>query len=299
MEFITGTHPTNIKSKSMSAHLNLELSVPPVSFLNGLTSFIKDARNFQILYLTSFLIFGLSFLNWDSDLPRYAITITTCLLIQAIGLFVEGKNMTGLKSAAITALGLCLLLKTNGLWPAFLASSIAIGSKFIIRVNAKHVFNPANIGIIAAIILTPDAWISPGQWGTNSILIFLFSASGLMILLKVGRLDTSLPFLITLFILEYSRSVLYMGWGVDVVLHKMTNGTILLFAFFMITDPVTTPNSPGARIFWSILIAIISFFIAGFQFIHTAPIWTLFLISPVTIILDKIYKHSTFKWINS
>jgi Na+-transporting NADH:ubiquinone oxidoreductase subunit NqrB len=45
-----------------------------------------------------------------------------------------------------------------------LAGSLAISSKFLLQVEKKHFFNPANFGIIAALILTPDAWVSPGQW---------------------------------------------------------------------------------------------------------------------------------------
>ncbi|MFK7968736.1 MAG: RnfABCDGE type electron transport complex subunit D [Bacteroidia bacterium] len=40
----------------------------------------------------------------------------------------------------------------------------------------------------------------------------------------------------------------------------MTNGSLLLFTFFMITDPMTTPNARKPRIVWAILIGIVSFF---------------------------------------
>jgi Na+-transporting NADH:ubiquinone oxidoreductase subunit NqrB len=56
------------------------------------------------------------------------------------------------------------LLKPNGFETALFACFMAIGRKFIIRYNGKHVFKPNNIGLIATIILTQDAWISPGQW---------------------------------------------------------------------------------------------------------------------------------------
>ena len=56
---------------------------------------------------------------------------------------------------------------------AVLASFIAIGSKFLLKYNGKHIFNPANIGIIATILITKNAWISPGQWGSNIILLFM------------------------------------------------------------------------------------------------------------------------------
>ena len=55
----------------------------------------------------------------------------------------------GCKSALISALSLCLLLRTDWLALAALAAVVAVGSKFLIRVRDKHVFNPTNLAIVA------------------------------------------------------------------------------------------------------------------------------------------------------
>ena len=47
------------------------------------------------------------------------------------------------------------------------AAALAIGSKFILRVRGKHLFNPANFGVGAALLVLPGTWISPGQWGSD------------------------------------------------------------------------------------------------------------------------------------
>ena len=86
-------------------------------------------------------------------------------------------------------------------------------------------------------------------------------------------------------------------WPVDHWLHHITNGTILLFTFFMITDPMTTPNHPRARIIWGVLVGLLAFALAHVFYLQpSAPLWALFIISPLTIAFDKVLKHAKYQW---
>ncbi len=267
------------------------------SFLDSFRQFFaQDARHFQIAYLGGFLIFGILFLDWEADLSRYLITIFGCLSVQFLFAKLWGKDLRSLKSGLITALGLCLLFKANLLWIILLAAALSIASKFLIRIKGKHVFNPANFGIVLAILLTGNGWVSPGQWGNGVILLFVLGALGSIILLKVGRLDTSIAFIGTLALLEFGRTVLYYGWPIDHFLHQFTNGALLLFTFFMITDPVTTPNAPIARWGWGSAIGVLSFVLTGWFYINTAPIIALFVMAPITAVLDRYFKAPSFSW---
>lgn len=256
----------------------------------------RDPRHFQIAYLSSFLLYGVFFLDWNSDLRYFMTAFLACTLTQIVATYFTTKNYQSIKSGLISALALCLLFKANAVGTFALAGILAISSKFLIRYKGKHIFNPANFGIIAAIILTGDAWISPGQWGNSIILLFVLGVLGTFILLRVGRIDTSLSFIITFASLEFCRSVLYQGWGLDYFVHQMSSGALLLFTFFMITDPVTTPNSPKARIIWAAFIGVVTFLLANFMQVHTAPLWALFFIAPITTILDRKFIHPKFNW---
>ena len=128
-------------------------------------------------------------------------------------------------------------------------------------------------------------------------MLYFMGAAALIVLLKVGRIDTSLAFLLSYSGLEFVRTVLFLGWPVDHFLHHITNGTVLLFTFFMITDPMTTPNHPRARIIWSVMVGLLAFTLAHVFYLQSAaPIWALFIISPLTIAFDKIFKHSKYQW---
>ena len=261
-----------------------------------LSTELEDPRYFQIFYLGSFLIYGLSYLGWNTQLAYYLVVFSIAILTQMVCAFFTTKRYDSVKSALITALGLCLLLKTGSLEIAALATAVAISFKFIVRLRNKHIFNPANIGIIAALLLSDSAWVSPGQWGSSVLMWFFVGAAGLMMILKVGRMDTSFTFLLVFGCLLYLRQVVYLGWEPEVWLHKMSNGTLLLFTFFMITDPMTTPNHRTARVIWSSALAISLFVLSNFLYIQTAAVWVLFAISPFTPLFDKFFKHKKYEW---
>ena len=256
----------------------------------------QDARHFQIVLQLAFLIYGIFFLNWIDSTPKFLFTMAACLVVQAIGIFFTTKDYSGLKSGFISSLSLCLMLKANAYETLALAAILSIGSKYIIRWKGKHIFNPTNFGILATILITGDAWLSPGQWGNDLVLVALLFIGGISVLFKVGRLDSSLTFLFVFAGLNFVRQVLYLGWEFDVFIHHMSSGTLLLFTFFMITDPKSTPNSSTARIIWASIIAIISFCLTSWFYVYSAPLWALFILSPFTIILDKWFMAKKFNW---
>lgn len=272
------------------------LAIIPKKENSLLNYFQRDARHFQIILQFGFLIYGVLFLNWIESIDKFIFTMAVCLVVQAIAIHFTTKDYSGLKSAFISSLSLCLMLKANAYETLALAAVLSIGSKYIIRWKGKHIFNPTNFGILMTILISGDAWLSPGQWGNDLVLVALLFVGGLSVLLKVGRLDSSMSFLLVFAGLNFIRQVLYLGWEFDVFIHHMSSGTLLLFTFFMITDPKSTPNSSQARIIWASIIAIISFCMTSWFYVYSAPLWALLVLSPFTIIFDKWFKAKKFNW---
>jgi hypothetical protein len=96
---------------SISKKVDLNLRIP----LWLQKPLFRDPRINQILFLGSFLIYGIFFLNWQADLFRYGITISVCLLTQLLFINLYKKDIHSIKSAMITSLGLCLLFRSNDL----------------------------------------------------------------------------------------------------------------------------------------------------------------------------------------
>lgn len=273
--------------------------IQKTSIIDAVRLFFKDARHFQIIYLSLFLAYGISQLHWEITTLHIAVVMGTCLITQFIWILIVKAKFNSLKSALISALGIIIILQSTSVLTIALAGVLAISSKFIFRIKNKHLFNPGNFGIIASILIFGDAWISPGQWGSDALFLFVISTFGAIVLLKIGRLETTVTFLVSLFAMEFIRTVLYQGWGMDVLLHKFSSGTFLLFAFFMITDPMTIPNSKKGRVLWSLILASATFVLSNWLQIYTAPIWVLFFMTPLTVFLDKIYPELKFEWIKS
>ncbi len=269
----------------------------------------KDARDYQILCLSLFLGLGVAMRDWSLQPAIVATAILTALLTQALlscslrlcsgnaepgGRWLSGVAINW-RSPLITALGLSLLLRTDHIATMAFATSIAIASKFLFKTNNKHFFNPANLGIIAALTLTNDAWVSPGQWGDEIWYAFIFIGAGGMVLKRVGRWDTTGMFLASYALLEAIRN-LYLGWTWDVWAHRMTSGSLLLFALFMVTDPRSIPNARPARLIWALAIAALTFILRNQFYLSTAVFWALFLLAPLTIVLDKLWESPRFEW---
>jgi Na+-transporting NADH:ubiquinone oxidoreductase subunit NqrB len=260
-----------------------------------------DQRNYQIAFLGLFLLLGVSTRDWSLQLPVVTTAIMGCCLQQLIAkaIFQPQENpFPSLRSALITSLGLSLLLRTGHPATMLLASSLAIWSKFIFCWEDKHFFNPANFGIVAAIGLTGDAWVSPGQWGEDWWYLLLFLGAGAIVLKKVGRWDTSVAFLVAYAGLEAVRN-LWLGWTWDVWAHKLMSGSLLMFALFMVTDPRSIPNAKNARLLWAVSIALLTFILRNYFYLPNAVFYALFIMSPVTILLDYLWVAPAFSWYKS
>lgn len=282
----------------------------------------QDPRNYQILFLSLFLILGIWTRDWTLRPDLILVAIATCLLTQWIAVssqlnlqpilfnilrkqpnrpekhethVVNSPNLSSLKSATITALSLSLLLRADHWTTIVLAGSLAIGSKFLFQVQGKHFFNPANFGIIAALLLTNDAWVSPGQWGDDGWYALLFAGTGGIVLNRVGRWDTTAAFLGSYALLEAIRNF-WLGWTWDVYIHRLMSGSLLLFALFMITDPRSIPNTRSSRLIWATCIAALTFILRNQFFISTAVFWALFALAPLSIVLDFIWSGTRFTW---
>ena len=287
---------------------------------------LKDARDYQILFLSLFLVLGIGTRDWTIRPGLILVAIATCLVTQLVmgyGSFAIGQKsktlaiklqhnqvyrqfsdnfsnnfsvLSSLKSACITGLSLSLLLRADNYTTMAIAGFLAIASKFMFQFGKKHFFNPANFGIIAALLFTQDAWVSPGQWGDDWWYLFLFVGAGGMVLKRVGRWDTTATFLGVYALLEVMRNF-WLGWTVDVLVHRLMSGSLLVFALFMLTDPRSIPNARISRIIWAVSIAALTFVLQNNFFMSTAVFWALFALSPLTVLLDQLWKYPRFNWL--
>ena len=254
-----------------------------------------DARLYQIAFQAVLLTVGVLVRDFALDPRQMLLTFAAGLVTQWLWLKALDLEHKGALSALITCFGLSLLLRSDTLWVHPLAAVIAISAKFLLRVNGKHVFNPANLGVIVALVLLPGAWVSPGQWGNDVALAGWFVALGGLVTQRARRWDISWVFLAAWLGLVAMR-VLWLGQPWTIFLHQFTNGGLLLFAFFMISDPMTIPNRRSARIGYAILVAALAFAWQFALFRTSGLLWALFLASPLVPLIDWRWPGEKFNW---
>jgi Na+-transporting NADH:ubiquinone oxidoreductase subunit NqrB len=256
----------------------------------------KDPRVFQIAALGGLLAYGLFALDFEVTPWRAVLVLFTCLATQALGSRLAGLGRIEPRSALISGLSLCLLLRTESHLLAALAAALAVASKFVLRVRGKHVFNPTNLGIAVVVLATGQAWVSPGQWGDSAFFAFLMACAGGLVAWRALRSDVALAFLGAWILLHFGRA-LWLGDPVAIPLHQLRSGSLLLFAFFMISDPKTTPDTRPCRFAFGALVAAAAFCV---QFVLYRPsgglILALFLLSPLVPLLDRLFPGPRYAW---
>ena len=256
---------------------------------------IRDPRVLQITFLSAFLAAGLAWLGFELPLWQPPVIIAGALGTQWAMTRLTGSPPSGFRSPMISSLGLSLLLRTDVAWIPLLAAFAAIGAKFVLRIRGKHIFNPTNFGLAVAMLLTPRAWCSPSQWGENGALIAWIAILGLSVAHRAFRSDISLAFLGSWLLLKAGR-VLYLGQPVPVLVHQLSTGSLILFAFFMISDPKTTPDGRAGRVLYAMVVASLAFYLQHGLWKQNALIWSLFLLSPLVPLIDWIFKADPYRW---
>jgi len=142
---------------------------------------------------------------------------------------------------------------------------------------------------------TLDVWISPGQWGTSVYIASLVSFFAILVLQAAQRSDVALFFLGTHAGLLVARA-LWLGDPLAIPLHQLQSGSLLIFAFFMISDPRTTPDSRFGRFLFALAVAALGHYLAFFMQMRPALYVALIALSPLTLILDKLVPAKKFAW---
>jgi enediyne biosynthesis protein E5 len=265
-----------------------------MEIVNKLTIF-RDARLFQIAFLATLLSIGVLLRDFALLPAQMALTFAAGLATQSLWIRALHIKHRGVLSAVITCFGLSILLRADSLWVHPLAAAIAISAKFVIRIHGKHLYNPANLGVILAITLLPGAWISPGQWGQEVVLAGWFVVLGGVVVNRAQRSDVAWVFLGAYLGLVALR-VLILGQPWTIWLHQFSNGGLLLFAFFMISDPMTIPNRRSARVAYAIVVAIVAFLWHFALFKPNGLVWALFFCTPLVPMIDHLWPAQRFEW---
>jgi Na+-transporting NADH:ubiquinone oxidoreductase subunit NqrB len=265
--------------------------------LQRTTTWLRDPRAYQIAVLASLLGYGVSVLDFEIR-AEVAFAIAVCALgAQAAIAAATGARLEQ-RSALISTLSLCLLLRTTSIEIAAFAAFVAIGSKFALRANGKHIFNPTAFGLAVTMLLFDAAWVSGGQWGTAPIAALWIAGLGSLVVRRAERSDVTWAFLGSYLALLFGRA-LWLGDPLTIPLHAVSNGAFLIFAFFMISDPRTTPNSRVGRVAFAALVAAFAMTLRFGFYGTNALLWSLVICAPLVPWIDRLSSGDRYRWTQS
>lgn len=257
---------------------------------------LRDPRLYQILVLSCLLVYGVTRLDLEVKPERALLLLATALLTQYACSRAWRLPAFDPRSALISGLSLCLLLRTSSPMLAVLAAGVTISSKFLLRVRGKHVFNPTNFGIVALMLATGGAvWVSPGQWGSAAFFGFLVACLGGLVVNRAARSDVTYAFLAFYLAILFGRA-LWLGQPLAIPLHQLESGAFLIFTFFMISDPKTTPDSRAGRILFALLVALGAGFVHFVLFRPNGLLLALAFLSPAVPLIDLLLPGERYAW---
>ncbi|PAD78508.1 RnfABCDGE type electron transport complex subunit D [Paenibacillus campinasensis] len=242
-----------------------------------------DPRYFILIFLSLFAILGQVYLGffqrWEAVFISVACTTLTELFLSR---WKKGSWSFPL-SGIITGIGVSLLLSSNVLWIYAVTAVISIALKYALRFKGAHIFNPNNVAMVIVLVLLPQFAVStPKQWTNGIEVMLMIMLLGILVCYMANRLDSVLTFLGSFTLFALLRH-LWFGAPLFAALGPLMGAGLQLFAFFMMTDPKSTPTTRRARILFAFLVALMDA-VFRIQRVPNPQFYALFTISLLFII---------------
>jgi len=244
-----------------------------------------DRRYLAPALITCVLLAGQLSFGFLESWSRTFLAIATAIGVELILVRALYGQWPHLASAYVSGISVGILVRSPAFWPYALCSAISITSKYAIRVEGRHLFNPTNFGIVAMLVLASDtvAGLSV-QWGNNLLPMVLVWIFGTFILRAVGRLHITATYVASFLLFALLRSAV-TGHPFLSEAAPLTGPMYQLFIFFMITDPKTTVGSKRGQALVAFLIAALEAIFRLMQFVY-APFYALFILGPAANLIE-------------
>jgi Na+-translocating ferredoxin:NAD+ oxidoreductase RnfD subunit len=246
---------------------------------------IRDPRLHVAAVIITIHVLGQVALGFRVSVPQILAAILTCAILEIALTFRSAKAFVWPASAMLTGSGVALILRVVGTppgdhwtfdgWSVFAAvAGLSLLSKYVIRYRGSHVFNPSNIGLVVAFIVLGTARVEPLDFWWAPLALPMIAAyaviltGGLLITRRLRLLALAASFWVTLAagvgLLAGSGHCMTASWafapvcGVDFWRVIVTSPEVMIFLFFMITDPKTVPSGRVGRVAFGLLVAVAS-----------------------------------------
>ena len=246
---------------------------------------LRDPRLHLAAVIISLQVLGQVAFEFELSIAQILVALGTCAVLEVGIAFTRQKMIIWPASAMLTGNGVAFVLRVpgtehgdwwsmNGWWIFAGTAAVGLLSKYIVRFRGRHVFNPSNIGLVLCFLLLGPEHAEPLDfwWGPMSawlaLALAIIVAGGFLILRRLRLLGIALGFWLafagSLAVLVASGHAMTARWYLGPVegwtLWRILvfSPEVLVFLFFMITDPKTIPAGRTARRVYGVTIGLVA-----------------------------------------
>jgi hypothetical protein len=245
----------------------------------------SDPRLHLAAVIVSLQVLGQVAFDFRLSIAQILVSLLTCAVLEVGIAFRRQHVLMWPASALLTGNGVAFILRVpgtehgdwwsmHGWWIFAATSAVALLSKYLIRFRGRHIFNPSNFGLVLAFLILGSSRADPLEfwWGPMSAWMVLALAiivvGGFVILSRLGLLAIAVAFWLAfaagIAVLAASGHAMTARWHLGPVTGwefwrvLVFSPEILVFLFFMITDPKTIPASARGRRLYAVAIALVA-----------------------------------------
>jgi Na+-translocating ferredoxin:NAD+ oxidoreductase RnfD subunit len=246
---------------------------------------LRDPRLHLAATITSLQVLGQVAFHFRLSIAQILLSLATAGLLDAAITFRRKRVLMWPASALLTGNGVAFVLRVpgtrhgdwwslHGWWLYVAVAGGALLSKHVLRWRGEHVFNPSNIGLVVCFLALGrtraeplDFWWGPMSWWMGAALAIIV-AGGLAILSRLHLLRVAVSFWIA-----FAASIALLAWRGHAMTARwhlgpisgfhfwwvlVTSPEVLVFLFFMITDPRTAPAGLRARVVYGLALGVLA-----------------------------------------
>ena len=246
---------------------------------------LRDPRLHLAATIISLQVIGQVGFHFRVSIAQILISLLTCAVLEVAIAARRQHVLMWPASAMLTGNGVAFVLRvpgtrhgdwwsTRGWWIFAATAAVSLLSKHVIAWRGNHIFNPSNIGLVLCFLILGskraeplDFWWGPmSAWLVLALAVIL--AGGFTILSRLSLLRVALSFWAAfaagIGLLAVAGHQMTARWhlgpisGIHFWLVLVTSPEVLVFLFFMITDPKTAPRGPRARVVYAVSIGLLA-----------------------------------------
>jgi hypothetical protein len=246
---------------------------------------LRDPRLQLAGVIVSLQVLGQVAFDFQLSIAQILVSLAVAGILEIAIAFRTQRVLMWPASALLTGNGVAFVLRVpgtehgdwwsmHGWWIFAGTSAVALLSKYAIRVRRQHVFNPSNFGLVLCFLLLGAERADPLAlwWGPLSpalvVALVLIVAGGFLILRRLHLVGVAVGFWLTfaagIGVLAASGHTMTAAWhvgpieGAEFWWLLVSSPEILVFLFFMITDPKTIPASPRGRLVYAVGVGLLA-----------------------------------------